>query len=143
MRYTRPRGHWSPFLLRGNWSRFLTGPPLEKWSHFLKGPPRVGVPRRRLQRKGAFHLRIRCILGDIRLWVGNPSTFSCRVSLPQPNLSLSKHPNLHLNAVWRSRSIAMPDITTPKRSRKVQAISHFVPGIDYMVVESQKKIVDV
>jgi hypothetical protein len=30
-----------------------------------------------------------CILGDIRLWAGDPSTFSFRVSLNQPTLSLS------------------------------------------------------
>ena len=28
------------------------------------------------------YLSIRCMLGDIRLWVGDPSTSSCRVSLP-------------------------------------------------------------
>jgi len=32
------------------------------------------------------NLSIRCILGDVRLWVGDPSTSSCLVSLP---LSLS------------------------------------------------------
>ena len=31
----------------------------------------------------ASHLSIRCILGDIRLWVRDPSTSSCRVSLPR------------------------------------------------------------
>ena len=40
-------------------------------------------------------LSIRCILGDIRLWVGGPSTHFCLLSLPrgtqgsQPTLSLS------------------------------------------------------
>ena len=31
---------------------------------------------------GACILSIRCILGDIRLWVGDTSTSSCRVFLP-------------------------------------------------------------
>ena len=30
-------------------------------------------------------LSIRCMLGDIRLWVGDPLTTSCRVSLPPEN----------------------------------------------------------
>ena len=38
-----------------------------------------------------FPLRIHCILGDIRLWVGDPSTPSCIVSL---RLGLSIHVNL-------------------------------------------------
>jgi len=41
------------------------------------------VPRKALPLEPLI-LSIRCILGDIRLWVGDPSTSSCLVSLPQP-----------------------------------------------------------
>ena len=50
-------------------------------------------------------LSMRCTVGDIRLWVGDPSTFSCHVSLPrfsQPTLSLSsRQPQVvHDIRVW-------------------------------------------
>ena len=57
----------------------------EKEGGALHAPPPVSAP--------AFisvydvylviYLSIRCILGDIRLWVGHPSTSSCLVSPPQ------------------------------------------------------------
>ena len=64
-----------------------------------------------------------CILGDIRLWVGDPSTSPFLVSLPQPNLSLSTLDVPLLGVVNTT-----PDDMTPRATGLQSGIESPFPG---------------
>ena len=87
-------------------------------------------------------LSIRCILGDIRLWVGDPWTSSCLVSLlrrfSQPTLSLSiahvrqSGPDCGLDFPIKGLAILSASSCRPQTppSRPLQSASVGPPGSD-------------
>jgi len=58
---------------------------------------------------------MRCILGDIRRWVGDPSTCSCLVSLPRVYLPKSQGQNLVLTVSFVPYSEWFATTRTPRR----------------------------
>ena len=78
-------------LLRRNVKRFRGG--LVFKAHRLVSPNSrlESNKEEEAEMERSCYLSTRCILGDIRLWVGDPSTSPCLVSLLRhPTLSLSR-----------------------------------------------------